>query len=529
MTLGRAVVTIGGLTMLSRVAGFIRDFLIARLLGAGPVADAFFIAFKLPNFFRRLFAEGAFNFAFVPIFAGTMEKDGPEAARDFAERAQALLMAFLLPFTVLCIVAMSYVVLALAPGTPHDKPQVYMLAVEYSRITFAYILFISLASLLSGVLNTLGKFAAPAASPILLNFSLISATVAGFMWRERAGELQAWGVFVAGILQYLLVAYAAARAGVFVRPALPRWSPRMKRLMILIVPAAIGSGAQQVNAMLDVVWASFLPQGSISYLYYADRINQLPLGVVGVAIATALLPLLARQIKAGALDAAMSNQNRAIEFALLLTLPATAGLIALHEPIVRALFAYGAFDETTAVAVADALAAFAFGLPAFVLVKVFAPGFYAREDTRTPLYIALATIAVNTALNAILIWKLRHVGIAASASLAGWFNALTMAIVLHRRGFLAIDAQLRRRGPRLALAAIVLGVALALAGAQLAPWFRAEAIARVGMLALLLAGALALYFGLSIALGAFNLPDLRRALTRVPRRKGETPLPTDSV
>ena len=520
MSFARAVASIGGFTLLSRVAGFARDMVIAAMAGTGPVADAFFIAFKLPNFFRRLFAEGAFNQAFVPLFAGALHDGGRPMALQFAREAQAALVSVLLPLSALMIVFMPYVVTALAPGL-RDDPETFGLAIELSRIAFPYLLFISLVSLQAGVLNSLERFGHAAATPILLNLTLIAAALGLTALLPTAGHALAWGVFAAGIVQYLWLAVACARAGMVLGPVRPRFSPRVRNLLLLAAPAAIGSGLQQINSMLDVVWASFLPTGAISYLYYADRINQLPLGVVGVAIGTALLPLLSRQIKAGSHEAALANQNRAIEFALLLTLPATAGLMALHEPIIRVLFERGAFDAAATAATANALAAFAVGLPAFVLVKVLIPGFSARRDTRTPLYVVMVSIAANIALNLALIGPLQHVGIALASSLSGWLNVALMGFILHRRGHLRIDTQLLRRAPRLLLAAVAMGGALIAAAPLLATALQGRLPLQALALAALVAGGGAVYGVLVLLLKAGSIAGLRASLRRQPGVKPE--------
>jgi len=524
MSFARAVASIGGFTLLSRAAGCVRDMVIAAIMGTGPVADAFFIAFKLPNFFRRLFAEGAFNQAFVPLFAGALHEGGKEAALRFAREAQAALLTLLLPLSALMIVFMPYVVAALAPGI-YDDPATYDLAIALSRIAFPYLLFISLVSLQAGVLNSLERFGHAAATPILLNLTLIAAALGLTAWMPTAGHALAWGVFAAGVIQYLWLAVACARVGMTLLPLMPRFTPRVRRLLMLALPAAIGSGLQQINSMLDVVWASFLPTGAISFLYYADRINQLPLGVVGVAIGTALLPLLSRQIKAGSHEAALANQNRAIEFALLLTLPATAGIIALHEPIIRILFERGAFTAASTLATAQALAAFAVGLPAFVLIKVLIPGFSARQDTKTPLYVVMVSIAANVALNLALIGPLQHVGIALASSISGWLNVALMGFILHRRGHLKVDSQLRARTPRLLLAAIGMGAAVAVGAYALDGWMRESLVFGAILLALLIGGGGLVYGALVLLFKAGSVSGLRASLKRGP---GVAPTPPDT-
>ncbi len=417
MALLRSVATVGGYTMLSRLTGFARDMLIAALVGAGPVADAFFVAFKLPNFFRRLFAEGAFNAAFVPLFAGRLAAEGEQGARDFAEDVLAVMVVTLLVFVTALQVAMPWLMFAFAPGFS-DDPAKFDLAVTLTRLAFPYLLFISLVSFFGGMLNSLGKFAAAAATPILLNLVLIGALIGLVPFVPTPGHALAWGVAAAGAAQFAWLAIALDRSGFRLRLRWPRLTPGVKRLFKLILPGALGAGVVQVNLMLDVVIASLLPTGSISFLYYADRVNQLPLGVIGVAVGTALLPILARHIRLGEEREAAHQLNRAIEVALLMTLPAAAALIALASPIVTVLFERGAFDAKEAAATAGALVAFASGLPAYVLIKVLAPGFFAREDTRTPVRIAILCVVVNFALNVILglLSPLAHVGIATATS-----------------------------------------------------------------------------------------------------------------
>ena len=325
MTLGRAIATVGGFTLLSRVVGFLRDVVLSAMLGSGAVADAFIVAFKLPNFFRRLFAEGAFSAAFVPLFARELQAHGREQAITFARQAHSALLLVLLPFTALLILFMPGVMALLAPGM-RDEPATFAQAVEFGRIAFPYLLFISLTSLYGGVLNSIDRFAHVAATPILLNLALIGAVLGLTPFLPSSGYAAAVGVAIAGLLQWLWLLVACARDGVALTLVRPRWTERVARLVKLATPVAIGGGVQQISTMLDVVWASLLPVGSISALYYADRLAQLPLGVVGIAIGTALLPLLARQLRAGERQAAMANQNRAIEVGLLLGLPAAAAL-----------------------------------------------------------------------------------------------------------------------------------------------------------------------------------------------------------
>ncbi|SJZ91473.1 putative peptidoglycan lipid II flippase [Enhydrobacter aerosaccus] len=515
MSLGRAITTVGGYTLLSRIVGFVRDIVLSAVLGSGPVADAFIIAFKLPNFFRRLFAEGAFSAAFVPLFARELEGNGRAAAVAFARQAHAGLLLILVPFSLLLIVGMPLAVSLLAPGLP-DSSTTFELAVRFGRIAFPYLIFISLASLYGGVLNGIDRFAEVAVTPVLLNIALIGAVLGLTPFLPNAGYAASIGVAIAGLAQWLWLLISCSRDGVGMKLVWPRYTERVARLVKLATPVAIGGGVQQISTMLDVVWASLLPAGSISALYYADRLAQLPLGVVGIAVGTALLPLLARQLRAGQVDAAMANQNRAIEFGLLFSLPSTAALWLLADPMIRVLFEHGQFGPADTGRASGALAAFALGLPAFVLVKALTPGFFAREDTRTPLYIAIVSITVNMALNAVFLYgtPLAQVGIALATSISGWLNTVMLGAVLMRRGQLKPDARLISRALRTAIATIGMGAVLVACLAVLhSPLSHPNLLGVAALAAVCAIGGLA-YGLLAMALGVLNLADLRFMLRR---------------
>jgi len=512
MMLLRSVATVGGFTLISRVLGFLRDILIAAVLGASAGADVFFVAFKLPNLFRRLFAEGAFSMAFVPMFAGGLEARGREQARAFADAAFSVLFWSLALFVALIEIAMPLVMLGFAPGFI-ASPEKFDMAVTLTRITFPYILFISLVSLMAGVLNSLGRFAAAAATPILLNLCLIGSLLGFARVAETPGHALAWGVFAAGVAQAAWLFVACGRAGVWLRLPRPRLTDEVRELLRRMLPVALGAGVYQISLLIDTVIASLLPTGSISYLFFADRINQLPLGVIGVAVGTALLPLLSRQVRAGDTGAALDSQNRALELSLLLALPAAAALMVIAEPVVRVLFERGAFGPVETQATARALAVFATGLPAYVLVKALAPGFFAREDTATPVKISVVCLVVNLVLTLILMVPLKHVGIAAATSAASWLNAGLLATVLHRRGHLVIDARLARRAPRMAAAAAGMALALYVASAPLAAPLAGALAERVAALVALVVGGMAAFACLAMALGAARPADLR-SLTR---------------
>ncbi|MBO0737827.1 MAG: murein biosynthesis integral membrane protein MurJ [Alphaproteobacteria bacterium] len=510
----RSVATVGSYTLLSRVFGFLRDVLTAAILGAGPVADAFFVAQRLPNLFRTLFAEGAFSAAFVPLFAGTMAEQGREAALIFAEDALAVLLAALLGFVLLGEIFMPAVMTVIAPGFGGD-PAKFDLAVDLARITFPYLLFIALVALQGGLLNSVDRFAAAAAAPILLNLFLIAALLLMHRVGWRDGRALAWAVTAAGFAQFLWLLFACARAGLALRLPVPRLTPGVRRTLAVMAPGTVGAGVTQLNLLISTALASLLPVGSVSYLYYADRLNQLPLGVVGIAVGTAILPPLSRQVRLGHKADAVTTQNRGVELALLLTLPAALALAVLAAPILAVLFQRGAFDAADTAATAAALAAYAGGLPAFVLVKVLAPGFFARHDTATPVKVAVAAMAANLGLTLILMRFLAHVGIALATSVAGWINALTLLVLLMRRGYFRFDGRARRNLPRIGIAALGMGVVLIPLRIALAPALVGLPLIRIGALAALVCAGLATFAAFALA---FGIADWRSLLGRLRRQ-----------
>ena len=508
MKLLSAIATVAGYTMLSRVLGFARDILIAAFLGAGMVADAFFVAFKLPNFFRRLFAEGAFNAGFVPLFSEVLEGDGREAARRFAESSLAVLVVALVLLVGLFQVLMPWLMYGLAPGFA-SWPEKFDLTVQLTQITFPYLLFISLVSLMGGVLNSLGKFAAVAATPVLLNLCLIGALLGLSGYMPTSGHALAWGVALAGMVQFVWLVAALRRAGMSLRFPRPRLTPGVRRLLRLMAPAAVGAGVVQINLVIDIVLASLLPSGSVSYLFYADRLNQLPLGVVGVAVGTALLPLVSREISGGREESTLHHQNRAAEFALLLTLPAAAAFIVLAHPLVSVLFERGAFGPIESELTALALIAYATGLPAYVMVKVLTPAYFARQDTMTPMRIAGICVVANLILNLILMWSLKHVGLALATALAAWLNTWLLARTLYRRGHFVPDSRLRRRLPRTLVATVVMASGLIVLHAGLAELLSGALGMRILAVAILVAGGLALFAAAAHVTGAARVGELR--------------------
>jgi putative peptidoglycan lipid II flippase len=518
MNIYRSIATVSGYTALSRVLGFVRDMLTAAVLGAGPVADAFFVAFRLPNLFRSLFAEGAFNSAFVPLFSKNLQGEGADAARNFAEEAMAVLLTALLIITVMAEVGMPWLVALIAPGFG-ETPEKFDLAVLLTRITFPYLLCMSLTALAAGILNALGRFAAAAAAPIILNVVLSAAMILavefGLRGRPEAAIMLSWAVTVAGFAQLAWLAIAASHQGMNLGFRWPRLTPQIKRLFALALPGVVTAGVTQINLFIGTMIAS-LAEGAVSYLYYADRINQLPLGIVGIAIGVVLLPELSQKLNSGDVRAAMTSHNRSLEFALLLTLPAAAALCVVPGPIIQVLFERGAFHSGDTRAVSMALAAFAVGLPASVLIRVFLPGFFAREDTRTPMIYAGISAAVNIVGSLSLFFVIGHVGIAIATSLAAWTNAILLGTTLVRRGHFEPDAALRRRGALITVASGVMAVAL---------WFGAFPLARffapingipvqLGALGVLIAGGGIVYLAMAQITGAVNYRSLLRSVAR---------------
>ncbi|MGI8527049.1 MAG: murein biosynthesis integral membrane protein MurJ [Pseudolabrys sp.] len=452
------ILRVGGLTLVSRITGFVRDIILAAVLGAGPIADAFFVALRLPNHFRAIFAEGAFNAAFVPAYARIREQDGAARAGIFADRIFTLLLASQIVLLALALVFTPQVIELLAPGLSRD-PGRFTLAVEFTRITFPYLLLITLVTLYGGILNALQRFAAPAAAPILLNLSMIVAlALAAFF--PTAGHAAAWGVLIAGILEFLLVGADAKRAGALPVPRKPELDADVRRFFRALGPATIGSGGVQLALFADTIIASFLPAGAISALYYADRLNQLPIGVIGIAAGTVILPEMARRIAAGDESGALHAQNRAIEFTLLLSIPCLVAFLVIPDLLMRALFMRGAFTAADATAAGHTLAAYALGLLPFVLIRSVVATFFARGDTATPVKAALAAAVVNIAFKFLLMGPLAQVGLALATSIGAWINLALVAWFAWRAGYGGIDTRLRRSAVRLSAAGIALALVL---------------------------------------------------------------------
>lgn len=518
MSLVKKFATVGSATLASRILGFAREALMAAALGAGPVADAFYAAFRFPNLFRRLFAEGAFNAAFVPLFAKEIEANGVEGARKFSEEVFGILFTVLLVLTIGMQLAMPLLVSTIiAPGFVGDA-QKFDITVTMSVIMFPYLMCMSLTAMMSGILNSLHKYFVAAITPVMLNIVLTGVLLYA-LWSGheglRTGYDLSWGVLASGVLQLLMVLIAVRRAGIVIRIRRPRLTPNVKRLLWLALPAAITGGITQINLVIGQMIASS-KEGAISVLQYADRVYQLPLGVVGVAVGVVLLPELARALKAGHMKDAANFQNRSVEFALFLTLPAAAALLVMSDEIVRVIYERGAFSPQTTERVAGALAVFGIGLPAFVMIKAFTPGFFAREDTRTPMIFAGVSVAVNVTLALTLFPTLGETGIATAEAAAGWANAALLFATLVRRGQWGRDDALLRRLPRLVLAAAVMGLGLWFATGWLAAYLQPESplVAQATALAALILGAMVVYFGVAFAIGGADIGMIRRNVKR---------------
>jgi putative peptidoglycan lipid II flippase len=455
------ILTVGGFTLLSRVTGFMRDIMLAAILGAGPVADAFFIALRLPNHFRAIFAEGAFNAAFVPAYARIRHQSGADPARLFADRVFTMLVAVEAVLLALALLFTPAVISLLAPGYRED-PHRFAIAVELTRITFPYLLLVSLVTLYGGILNALQRFATPAAAPILLNLSMM-ATLALAAFFPDAGHAAAWGVFIAGCLEAAMVGFDLSR-----RDGLPTfrslaWDDDVRRFFRALGPATVGSAGTQIALFADTIIASFLAAGAVSALYYADRLNQLPIGVIGIAVGTVLLPEMASRIAVGDEAGARASQDRAMELTLVLAVPCLVAFIVVPDLIMLALFSRGAFTAADASAAASTLAAYSIGLLPFVLLRSVSSTFLARGDTATPVKALLISVVINVALKIVLMGRYAQVGLAFATSVGVWVNFVLLTWFAMRGGYMSFDTRLKTSAVKLAAAGLTLAAVLALA------------------------------------------------------------------
>ena len=521
MSLLKNVGTIGGLTAVSRVFGFLRDIMLARVLGAGGVADAWQLAFQFPNLFRRLFAEGAFASAFVPLFNRHMT-EGESEAKRFASQVLAVLMPILSVCGAVMMLALPWVLWPFANADMRASGETYGLAVTMGRIAFPYLMFMSLATLVAAILNSLSRFAAAAAAPILLNICLLTALFWGAAQGQSEATRQAVGfwlsvaVSASGLLQLLWLAFFMRRAGFALSVKAPRITADVKEMGALIVPAIFGAGVYQISRFIDLAFYGVLPDGSITYMAMADRWNQLPLGIIGIALGTAILPALSRHISKAQNDEASRLQSNAIELAMLLTIPSAVALFFTGTAFVQVFMQGQQFTPEDARMTGLVVKALVIGLPAYVLIKVLTPNFFARKDTRTPVYTALAALAVTLALNFTLIFGMGFgvAGLALAGAVGAWVNVALLTSLLARRGFFTLPPRVIGRLVRIALASALMGFALHLLMARIEPWFTSSLIEKAFGIAAILATGAATYGTAGAALGVLDKATALRLMRR---------------
>ena len=511
MNLHKATGTIGGLTLVSRIAGFAREMLMSRVLGAGFYTDAFYVAFRLPNTFRRLFGEGAFSAGFVPLYSQRLQGPNGEAeAKTFSEEVLAVFLPTLIVFTIVFEVLMAPFIWAIT-GWHGDQ---LAFGTLLTRITFPYLLLISLVSLFSGILNSISRFTAAAFAPALLNLAMLTALI----FVRNGGAITATAVAIAvtvgGVLQLILLLAACKRAGIVLKIRRPRLTPGVRQFVRVVLPATLGAGVYQVSVFIDTFFLTRIGTGAVSWFNYADRLNQLPLGVIGAALGTAILPQVSRHVDVGEADKAARVQGQAAELAMFLCLPAALALCVSALPLVSAIFEAGRFNARDAHYTALTLSIVALGLPAYVLVKVLTPGFYARRDTATPVKTAVAVLVVNVALNFALIPPFGIAGLAAAVAISSWLNCLILYVILHRRGFFRIEGWLASRIARQLIAAAVMVAALILIRTALSGWFVGSFGQRVLGLAAIVGGGMLVYFPLAWILGGTDKEGFKSVLRR---------------
>ncbi|MDN3517449.1 murein biosynthesis integral membrane protein MurJ [Aquisalimonas lutea] len=504
-SLFRSTAVFGGLTMISRVLGLARDVVLASVFGSSAATDAFFVAFKIPNFMRRLFAEGAFSHAFVPVLSEyRTERDEP-AVRALVGRASGVLLAILLVLTVAAVLGAEYLVMVFAPGFT-DEPETFRMAADMLRITFPYLLFISLVACAQGVLNTYGRFGPPAFAPVLLNLVLIASAWWWTAWFDEPIRALAWGVFIAGIAQLLLMLPYLRAVGMLTLPR-PSWRDSgVRRIMRLMLPAIFGSSVAQINLLVDTILASFLMTGSVSWLYYSDRLMEFPLGVFGVALGTVILPRLSGEHAARTPEQFSRTLDWALRWAMLIAVPATVGLVVMAGPILATLFQHGAFTPSDVRAASLSVIAYALGLHGFILVKVLSPGYFARQDMRTPVQCAAASMVCNMVLSTTAVWLLigtgvGHAALALATGIAASINAALLFAGLRRRGIYTPGAGWWALLARIGAAAGIMGGVLWFAVADLPAWIDGTVPERAGALAGWLLLGMVLYAGVLLLLG----------------------------
>jgi putative peptidoglycan lipid II flippase len=511
MNLLKAMGTIGGLTMVSRVAGFGREMLMSRIMGASAAADAFLVAFRLPNTFRRLFGEGAFSAGFVPLFSQRFHGEGGEAeAKQFSEEVLAVFLPTLILFTLAFEIIMPLFVAAIS-GYGGEK---LALATFLTRITFPYLLLISLVSLFSGILNSLTRFAAAAFAPALLNLAMLAAMLIVPVGGAVTAMALAIGVTVGGVIQLALLIVACRRAGIALRLRRPRMTPGVRQFVRVVVPATLGAGVYQISAFIDTFFLTRIGTGAMSWFNYADRLNQLPLGVIGAALGTAILPQVSRFVGANEPGKAARVQGQAAEIAMLLCLPAALALCVAARPLIGAIFQGGEFTPEDVRLTALVLSIIVLGLPAYVLVKVLTPGFYARQDTATPVKTAAFVLIANVVLNFVLIPPFGIGGLAAAIAIASWLNCIILYVILHRRGHFRIEGWLASRIVRQLIAGGAMVAVLLVLRLQLADWFTAGVLQRMAGVGIIVGAGLGVYFPLVWLIGGVDKEAFKSLLRR---------------
>ncbi|MDR0807390.1 MAG: murein biosynthesis integral membrane protein MurJ [Enterobacteriaceae bacterium] len=510
MNLLKSLAAVSSMTMVSRVLGFARDAIVARAFGAGMATDAFFVAFKLPNLLRRIFAEGAFSQAFVPILAEYKTQQGEEATRTFVAFVSGLLTLVLALVTFLGIVAAPWVIWVTAPGFS-EEPEKFALTTELLRITFPYILLISLASLAGAILNTWNRFSVPAFAPTLLNVSMIGFALFGAPYFNPPVLALAWAVVVGGILQLGYQLPHLKKIGMLVLPRLNLKDKGVWRVMKQMGPAILGVSVSQISLIINTIFASFLASGSVSWMYYADRLMELPSGVLGVALGTILLPSLAKSFSSGNTAEYSGLMDWGLRLCFLLALPCSVALGVLSEPLIKSLFQYGQFSAHDAVMTRQALIAYSIGLMGLILVKVLAPGFYSRQDIKTPVKIAIFTLCATQLMNLAFIGPLKHAGLALSIGLAACLNAGLLYWQLHKRQFFQPKAGWGVFLLKLVIALLVMTVALIVMVHVMPAWDEGNMLMRILRLLLVVVVGVVAYFGTLVGLG-FRIRDFARRI-----------------
>jgi putative peptidoglycan lipid II flippase len=510
----RSFFTVSFYTFLSRILGFVRDIFIAKFLGSTVTSDAFFVAFRLPSFFRRVLAEGAYSAALIPVFSGVVidSRDDREAA-DFVENTMSLLLFVTVILTFIFYFGMPYIIQVLAPGFSTNK-EAFDLAVHFGKIIFPYLIFISLVAHFTSIINVHGKFAAGAFAPAILNISFILSLFLLTPQLSSAGHALSYGVLIGGLFQFIFMYQAILK---FYRPRIriPQLNKKLKKFFRLFFPGVIGSGVIQLNIIIGTIIASFLPVGAISHIYYADRLNQLPLAIFGIAMGIVLLPGLSKAIKNDNKKEINDTQNRSLEFALLISLPSAVGLYILSTPIIHILFERGAFLAEDTLYTAQVLSIFSLGLPAYILIKILVTCFFAREDTKTPLYVAVVSVIINVVLSLLLISTMREMGIALATAISAWVNAFLLFIILQFKKNLILDAIFLKNSFKILISVLVmLSACCVLNEIVFADLSNSDFSIKLGGLLLIIICCKIIYLTMIFMLKVLSFEDLKRYIRK---------------